>query len=76
MSVEGEGLSAELSGDGRCDPLTVGSGSCAVTGPSTTYDFTALASPDGSAALVFTVAATGAPDADPGDNRARVVLAP
>jgi hypothetical protein len=56
--------------------LTVGSGSCEVSGPSTTYDFTAVASPDGTAALVFTVAATGATDAEPGNNRARVLLAP
>jgi RNA polymerase sigma factor (sigma-70 family) len=75
MSIQGEGLSAELTGDGRCDIVTVGSGSCAVTGPATTYGFTAAAVPDGSAALVFRVTASGAADADPGDNSARVVLA-
>jgi hypothetical protein len=75
LTVEGEGPSAALTGDGRCAGPAVGSGSCQVTGTATTYDFTAVAPPDGSSALVFTVSAPGAADAEPGNNRTRVVLA-
>ncbi len=74
LTVEGEGPSAALTGDGRCAAPAVGSGSCRVTGTATTYDFTAIAPPDGGSALVFTVAAPDATDADPGNNSARVVL--
>jgi RNA polymerase sigma factor (sigma-70 family) len=74
LAIEGDGLSAALTGDGRCG-LALGSGTCQVTGASTTYDFTALAPPDGSSALVFTVSAPGGADAEPGNNSARVVLA-
>ncbi len=74
LSFAGEGPSIELTGDGRCGPLSVGSGSCTVTGESTTYDLTAVASPDGSSALVFTVAADGVADAQPGNNTTRVPL--
>jgi hypothetical protein len=76
LALEGEGPSVVLTGDGRCDSLSVGAGSCRVTGPSTVFDFTAAASPAGGSALVFTVSAAGGPDDPrPGNNRARVVLA-
>jgi hypothetical protein len=74
LVVSGEGPSLALTGDGRCDPLGVGSGSCRVTGSTTRYDFTAVAAPDGSSALVFTVSADGVADAEQGNNSARVVL--
>ena len=45
-----------------------------MTGTATTYDFTALAPPDGSSALVFTVSALDTADAEPGNNSARVRL--
>ena len=74
LTFAGEGPSVELTGDGRCGPLSVGSGTCEVTGSTTTYDFTAVAAPDGSSALVFTVSADGVADAEPGNNSARVPL--
>ncbi len=74
LAFAGEGPSVELTGDGRCGPLSVGSGTCQVTGSTTTYDFTAVAAPDGSSALVFTVSADGVADAERANNSARVVL--
>ena len=74
LAFAGEGPSVELTGDGRCGPLSVGSGTCEVTGSTTTYDFTAVAAPDGSSALVFTVSADGVADAERANNSARVVL--
>jgi hypothetical protein len=76
LALEGEGPSVVLTGDGRCDSLSLGSGSCRVTGPSTVFDFTAAGSPAGGSALVFAVSAAGGPaDPHPGNNRARVLLA-
>ena len=74
LAFAGEGPSVELTGDGRCGPLSAGSGTCQVTGTTTTYDFTAVAAPDGSSALVFTVSADGVADAERANNSARVVL--
>jgi RNA polymerase sigma factor (sigma-70 family) len=69
-----EGVSVELTADRRCSLLSLGAGSCTVTGSTTTYEFTAVAAPVGRSALVFTVSAAGVADAEPGNNTARVDL--
>ena len=75
LLVSGSGLAVVATGDTRCGPLGVGSGSCAVASAPTTFVFEVVAEPTGNSSLTFTIHPDG-PNADPdaGNDSATVRL--
>jgi hypothetical protein len=75
LQIRSRGTALAIAGDPRCDLLTLGSASCAFSGPDATFDLTAAGAPLEPASLVLTVTTEG-PDPDPGNNRTEVALTP